>query len=227
MERTIAVFARWPEPGRVKTRLSPALPANLACDLHRAMLADTLSAVRSADAEQRILLWGDAPAAASHDGWPETEGVAWGTQRGAGLGERLEAAFDDRRAARGAMVIVGSDAPELAEPTLRAAFHALQSTDLVLGPTPDGGYYLVGLARPPAGLFRDVRWGSERALHDTRERAAALGMSCRMLEPLADVDTGADLASLIARLLERPGRAPATAAALARLGLVREAEPSG
>ena len=108
VERTIAVFARWPEPGRVKTRLSPALPANLACDLHRAMLADTLSAVRSVDADRRILLWGDPPAGGAAS--PETEAIPWGAQRGAELGERLEIAFDDLFSAGSSTVIVGSDA---------------------------------------------------------------------------------------------------------------------
>ena len=69
-----AVFSRWPEPGRVKTRLSPALPAALACDLHRAMLADALEAARESGAEERTLYWADAPGpATAADGAPHAE----------------------------------------------------------------------------------------------------------------------------------------------------------
>jgi hypothetical protein len=217
--RTIAAFARWPEPGRVKTRLAPALPLELACELHRAMLADTLAAVRGARADRRVLMWTGAPSGAQGDAVPEAAGLEWGAQVGADLGERLEAAFG-QLAAAGPVVVVGSDAPELTAARLGAALDALDSQDLVLGPTRDGGYYLVGLARPAPGLFRGVRWSTEHALEDTRERAAALGLATAMLEPLADVDTPVDLVALIGRLLEHPGSAPASAAALARFGLL-------
>lgn len=217
--RTIAVFARWPEPGRVKTRLAPALPADLACDLHRAMLADTVAATRGAGAERRVLMWAGAPRGAERDPPPEAVGMEWGAQAGADLGERLEAAFA-LLAGEGPVAVVGSDAPELTAARLTAALDSLGSKDLVLGPTHDGGYYLVGLARPAPGLFRGVRWSTEHAFEDTRERATARGLALATLEPLADVDTPADLVALIGRLLEHPGSAPATAAALARLGLL-------
>ena len=215
--KTIAVFARWPESGQVKTRLSPALPAALACQLQRAMLADTLAAARAANASRRVLCWADAPDSARLD----EPGFATATQRGEGLGARLTAAFADQfRSDSGPVVIAGCDAPEITAAAFDAAFVALAAHDLVLGPTPDGGYYLIGLARLAPGLFEGISWSTERARVETQALAAELGLTTAALEPLADVDTPADLVALIGRLLERPGAAAATAAALAEIGLL-------
>jgi rSAM/selenodomain-associated transferase 1 len=218
----VVVFARWPAPGRVKTRLAPALSAGPACDLHVAMLKDTLAAVRGAGADRRVLCWADAPPDAQPSAVPGSEGCEWRSQGEGALGERLERAVATLMARGGRIVVTGSDAPELTSAALDRAFAALATFDLVIGPTSDGGYYLIGLSRSASGLFQDVAWSTPHARHDTLRAARALGLSVETLAPLADVDTGADLAGLIARLSARPGVAPATAAMLRTLGLVPE-----
>jgi hypothetical protein len=224
--KTAVVFARWPEPGQVKTRLSPALPPALACDLHRAMLEDTLAAARDSSADRRVLCWADAPPDARPEALHAGEGFEWLHQGDGDLGARLERAFAAFLAPGDARVVVtGCDAPELDSDRVDAAFEALGGSDMVVGPARDGGYDLIGLSRPAPGLFRAVGWSTPRAGDDTRERARALGLSIASLDPLADVDTPADLVALIGRLLGEPGAAPRTAAALRRLGLLASPAP--
>src|SRR5262245_38938676 len=166
--KRLAVFAKTPEPGRVKTRLSPALPPDLACDLYRAMLRDTLEAATEAQADERYVYWAEDENEVS----APTDGFLVRVQQGPDLGARLEHAFaallreaDDRA------VIMGADCPGFDATTLRSAFQALETQDLVLGPTRDGGYYLVGLRRQAPEIFRDIAWSTERVLEQTLERA--------------------------------------------------------
>jgi len=218
----VAVFARWPEPGRVKTRLSPALPAALACDLHRAMLGDALAAALAARADARTLHWGDAPAGRSGVAVPDAFEVR--EQRGPDLGARLEHAFAEHLRAPGARaVIVGADCPQLDAATIDRALERLADHDLVLGPALDGGFTLIGLARPAPGLFRGVAWSTAAVLAQTLERAAALGLSNALLDPLADLDTPADLVRWMSRTcVAGSAAAPRTRAALAAMGLMPE-----
>lgn len=217
--KRLAVLSRWPEPGRVKTRLSPALPAALACDLHRAMLDDALTAAAGAAADQRILYWDGAPDVAFD---AATTGFAFRRQRGADLGERLANAFDEMLGAgAGPAIAIGADCPALDAKTLDGAFEALDRHDLVLGPAVDGGYYLIGLARPAAALFGDIAWGSERVYAQTLERARAQGLSIQSLEARADIDTPEDLIRWIRASVGAPPTAGAfTTAALRAMGLV-------
>jgi uncharacterized protein len=218
----IAVFARRPELGRAKTRLSPALPPEAALDLYRGMLADAIAAAANAGCDERRIVWAD-PASPSDERFPTPVEFREGVQVGDDLGERLEAAFDellDRPNARA--VVIGADCPELEPDHFARAFAALDRQDLVVGPTLDGGYYLIGLrARSPA-VFRGIKWSSSRVLDETRARANDHGLAVTMLDVLSDIDTPEDLVTLIARALRAgpsfAGRA--TQAALRSLGLL-------
>lgn len=216
----IAVFARWPEPGRVKTRLSPALPAALACELHRAMVADALAAAAAAPADARALCWADAPA--ERPAFAVPPGLGERDQGSGDLGARLERAFASMvRGPVDRAVIVGADCPDLTAARIAQAFTALERHDLVVGPARDGGYYLIGLARAAPGLFRDIDWGSGRVLAQTLERARGLRLTVGRLDPLDDLDTPADLANWSARsCIQGTGYAPRTRAALERMGLL-------
>ncbi|HYM79800.1 MAG TPA: TIGR04282 family arsenosugar biosynthesis glycosyltransferase [Candidatus Limnocylindria bacterium] len=218
--KRIALFARRPEAGRVKTRLSPALPSELAHRLYRGMLLDAFGALRAVPDVQRLLYWADPPVAAGEDSDPA--GFEVRAQRGADLGARLANAFAELLDPPGAhAIVIGADCPELGPRTLERALAALREHDLVLGPTIDGGYYLIGLRRPVPALFQDVHWGTEQVIAETRARAAATGTTWVELEPLADVDTPADLVNLVARALaaeDFPARH--TSAALQVLGLL-------
>jgi hypothetical protein len=203
--RRLALFARWPESGRVKTRLTPAVPPALALDLYRAMLADAIAVAAAAKAGERFLYWGESPAA--RDGFDVPGGFQVRDQRGRDLGERLEHAFAEllaRPAERA--VIVGADCPALEPKTVDAAFEALESHDLVLGPARDGGYYLIGLARLSPALFRGIEWGSARVLEQTIARAGNEGLRVQRLEELEDIDTAEDLLRWIAARVAGGGR---------------------
>jgi glycosyltransferase A (GT-A) superfamily protein (DUF2064 family) len=155
-------------------------------------------------------------------------------QRGADLGARLEHATGELLSPRGARVLVmGADCPDLDAVRIAAAFAALERAELVLGPARDGGYYLIGLARSAAALFRGIDWGTPRVLAQTRERARALDLSLTELEPLDDLDTPADLARWAARAAVGGAAggatavgAPRTQAALRAIGLLTGAEPA-
>jgi rSAM/selenodomain-associated transferase 1 len=222
MTRHLAVFARRAVSGRVKTRLSPALPPALARELHAAMTADTLATVAAAEADDRSVLW-DVPVADDAAPIDVPEGIHAGVQSGADLGTRLVAAFAPRLAAPGdAAVIVGTDGPDLRPRHLAAAFTALGDHDVVLGPSRDGGYWLIGLSRPAPSLFDGISWGGPEVLAQTLDRARRAGLQVAQLETLADVDTPEDLARLVAEWLVAPAteRAPRTARALERMGLL-------
>lgn len=216
----VAVFARYPVAGEVKTRLSPAVPAALASELHAAMLTDALVAVADAGAGPPVLYWASEPPEAATFAIPT--GAITRRQRGTGLGERLTAAFgellagpDDRA------VIVGADCPDLAPVVIRRAFEALGRQDVVLGPAEDGGYYLIGLRRRVPALFEGVHWGGGTVLAETLERARHAGLGVELLVTLGDIDTPEDVVRFVARRsVSPPGPGAGTEAALRTMGLL-------
>jgi uncharacterized protein len=207
------VFARWPAPGRVKTRLGPALSPDLACALYQAMLRDVLETGRATEVETRWLDWADAP---DGERWGErAAGYRETAQRGADLGERLSRAFEERLCGSGdRMVVVGADAPELTAEDVARAFWTLATHDVVLGPTRDGGYWLIAMAKPSPELFRDIPWGNESVLAATISRAVDLGLRVAHLDRREDVDTPEDLVRLLRRCLEGGAKCPRTIEAL-------------
>jgi rSAM/selenodomain-associated transferase 1 len=217
--RRLALFARAPVEGRVKTRLSPALPPALARDLYAGMLADALDAVAGARADERFLYWAEGLEAAQ---FPVPPGFIERAQAAGDLGARLAAAFTELLAAGDARAaIVGADAPELDARYLDRALTALDRADVVLGPAADGGYSLIGLRHPTPALFEGVDWSTPAVLEQTITRAHATGLSVATLDALDDIDTPADLARWIGgRVAGDPARAPHTRAALARMGLL-------
>jgi rSAM/selenodomain-associated transferase 1 len=199
--RRIAVFAKWPERGLVKTRLSPALPAELAVELQRAMLEDALDAVARSTATERFLYWDGAP----EDSGGSTPAPFQGRrQQGLDLGARLERAFDEMLAGgEGGALVIGADCPDLDAASIDLAFDALAAHDLVVGPTRDGGYYLIGVRRPTPEIFRGIAWSTGRVFQETVERSSAANLSWRRLGELDDVDTPEDLVRLLRAALDR------------------------
>jgi rSAM/selenodomain-associated transferase 1 len=214
----VTVFARPPLPGRVKSRLSPALPAALAARLYGALLADALAAAAACGADARAIAWSDAEGAMA-----PPPGFSAYTQAPGDLGARLAHAFQRALATPASRaVIVGSDCPTLRSAQLDAAFAALARHDVVVGPASDGGYWLLGLAQPAPGLLRDVPWSTDAVCATTLERAAALGLRVARLETLADLDTPADLAALVGECARGCENAcgPRTHEALRGMGLL-------
>jgi hypothetical protein len=205
----VAIMAKAPRPGEVKTRLCPPLTAAEAAGLYRCFLLDKIEQVRTLDGATPVIAF------APEDGAPVFQALAPGfalvPQRGEGLGARLAACFD-RFFADGyaGALLIDSDTPTLPGGFLLQALHLLgePDTDLVLGPSEDGGYYLVGLRAAHPELFRDIPWSTPRVLPETLGRARARGLHATCLPPWFDVDTGADLERLRAWLRATPGPAP-------------------
>jgi uncharacterized protein len=218
--RSLALFARPPVPGRVKTRLSPSLPAPAACALYAAMLADAARAMAAARSDRRVVFWADEPGPASAPA--EVGAFDARRQHGADLGARLARAFGELIASDSdRAVILGADCPSLDAGTLDRALAALDRSDAVIGPARDGGYYLIGLARPRPSLFEGIAWGTSSVFAQTIERAATASLRVEELEPREDIDTPEDLVRFLAHAVASPGDgAPSTRAALAALGLL-------
>jgi rSAM/selenodomain-associated transferase 1 len=200
----VLLFARWPRIGRVKTRLARRLGEEGALELHRAMLEDTrerLDRLRQAGRAETRLLWADGPPAGEELRARLSTRSDEGLQEGADLGGRLNRAIGDGLGkGHPSVLVLGSDSPTLPEKRLHEALASLEEADLVFGPCPDGGYYLVGARRPVPEVFRDIPWGGGEVLARSLEAARKAGASTRLLGEHADVDRPADLIALRAEL---------------------------
>ena len=198
--RRLIVFARLPVLGRVKTRLAAAVGPGRALDAHRRLLAATLRCARAARVQHREFRYdaGDAApgpqARLSLPGRLASAGWAVAAQRGADLGARMDEALGSALARGGHAVLVGSDCPVLTAADLADAFDALERADAVFMPAEDGGYALVGLARPLPVLFDAMPWGTSDVMALTRDRMRDANLRVATLRTVWDVDVEADLA---------------------------------
>jgi rSAM/selenodomain-associated transferase 1 len=204
----LAVMAKAPAPGAVKTRLCPPLTAPQAAALARCFLQDRVEQVGRVAGARPLVAFAppDAEAAVAALLPP---GVRLVPQAGADLGARMDRLLSGLLAeGHAGAVALGTDTPTLPTAFVEAACAALRAraADLVLGPAEDGGYYLVGVAAPAPALFAAMPWGTSAVLAETLARAGRLGLRLHLLPPWFDVDRGEDLARLRA---ERRGPGPA------------------
>lgn len=195
MERRLIIFSRYPEPGKTKTRLIPALGPDGAAALQRDMTRHIIGVARKLAAREALAIevrfeGGDAPQMETAFG----RGVLYREQGSGDLGDRLRRALVEAvREDADRIVVIGADCPEVTPALLADAFLRLRRHDLVIGPARDGGYYLIGLRQPEPELFTDISWGSDRVLEQTLGRARQLSLTIDQLENLADIDRPADL----------------------------------
>ena len=208
---TLLVVAKQPAPGQTKTRLCPPLTHDQAAELYDCFLRDTLSIMRAVPDVRCMIGYLPEDAQAYFRRLAPDMGLS--PQRGATLGERLDHLLSEallggaRRA-----VVMDSDSPTLPAAYLRQAFDELAGADVVLGPTRDGGYYLIGLKSPQPRLLREVRMSTPRVLADTLALVEASGLSVVLLPTWYDVDTVEELHQLESEIAGPgvDGRAPAT-----------------
>lgn len=219
MSGNVLVFARAPVLGAVKTRLEPAVGPARTLELYRAFLADALTAARESGA--RVML---SHTSGSFDEQKLADDAF--AQRGDSFGARFDHALEDARArCEGPLVLIGADTPHLGPALLRGALDALSANAAVLGPSTEGGFYLLG--------FRGDITPVAKAFDEPNEAAAVARLtSPRLLASSFDVDVPEDLANLILHLETlRAARAwvpERTAAALARMGVrVQESSTMG
>jgi hypothetical protein len=182
----IVIFAKAPVPGRVKTRLIPALGAEGAAKLAAEMLERTVAEALASGLE--VELCGEPDPTTWYDG-PALHLTAQGE---GGLGERLGRGAE-RVLGTQNILLIGADCPALDSPLLRAAAEALETRDAVIHPAEDGGYVLLGLRRFDASLFEGIAWSTSEVAAQTLARIAALGWTVDIRETLADIDEPSDL----------------------------------
>ncbi|HKY29560.1 MAG TPA: TIGR04282 family arsenosugar biosynthesis glycosyltransferase [Pyrinomonadaceae bacterium] len=195
MPRPIVVLmAKAPRAGHVKTRLVPPLTQSQAAALADCFIRDTVLNVRQI---VDTLMIAYAPANARQDLEPILpSNLLWFEQRGDDLGERLDSVANHLSfLGFGPVVILGADSPTLPATFIEQALEVLASgqADVTLGPTTDGGYYLVGMNSAIAGLFRNIDWSTPFAYEQTVANANALDLRLHTLPMWYDVDTPADL----------------------------------
>lgn len=218
----LALMAKAPLAGEVKTRLHEALRPEGAAALYRCFLLDTLAAmrrVREARPSVSLALAAAGLRRSAHvfEGF-DLDGVFTIAQMGATLGQRLEACVDMLFGAGGALadavVVIGADSPSLPVEHVRRAFELLEESGprrVVLGPAADGGYYLIGVSAPHAELFEGISWSTSEVLAETLRAAAGAGLEVELLPVWYDVDTPEELERLRGDLEAEPSVAPATA----------------
>ena len=194
MPEQLLVFARHPALGQVKTRLAHRVGPQEALRVYRELLAHTRAAADGVDVAKTLWLAGEPLATGSEfDDWA---GFEQRPQPAGDLGQRMHHAFAAAFAAGAtAVVIVGTDCPELTPAHLRAAFQLLATHAVVVGPALDGGYYLLGMKLLHPDFFSNKPWSTDAVLAATLADANRLGLSVAQLAVLSDVDTAEDLAA--------------------------------
>jgi uncharacterized protein len=203
-------MAKAPKPGMVKTRLIESLPTRAVTALYRCLLEDTLALARSlANVEVAVMCPEPDRDELAHLLGDTVQVVA---QKGAGLAAGLNSVFQHFTAAGPQHVIAfNSDSPHLAPSVLDSAFELLAAHDVVVGPTHDGGYYLVGAKAAHPALFESDPLGTKTALDGLLTRTKALELSTGFTEPFYDIDVANDLILLARELQVAPAKAPRTA----------------
>lgn len=192
----ILVFAKAPTPGAVKTRLIPALGAQGAARLAALMLADTLERARAAKVGPVELCMSPAPADGQWRGVPLPSDIILSDQGESDLGARMERAARRALAENDAVLLIGTDCPDLSAHRLRLAARALRDFNCAIHPAADGGYVLLGLRRSAPALFSDVPWGSAEVARSTLDRLHTLDWSTLVGAVLHDIDEPLDLVRL-------------------------------
>src|SRR5947199_1554459 len=211
----LAVMTKAPKTGRVKTRLVPPLTPEEAAELNKCFLRDTATAISSACSRRPV---GDARKTARASAiavyTPVGAELAYNDilpddfsllpQRGDKFGERLYFAVEDLfKCGFDSVCLIDSDSPTVPAENFAEAVELLSTSDdrIVLGPSDDGGYYLIGVKKRHGHLFEQIDWSTERVLNQTIERAAEIGLEIKLLPTGYDVDDGASLHRLCNELL--------------------------
>lgn len=193
---SILIFSKPPRPGQVKRRLIPALGEAGAAELYRRLMLHTLDTAMTSKVGT-LELWCSDSRDADIRALARERRLKLQQQNGNDLGERMAAAFSQSLARAPFAILMGCDCPALQPADLRRAAGWLASgARAVIGPSRDGGYYLIGLRRPVLDLFTDMPWGTERVLAETRDRLRRAVHSWHELPEYHDIDRPEDLAHL-------------------------------
>ena len=204
MENVLIIFLKYPEPGKVKTRLAHDIGNEKACEIYKLLAENVINNVfienpptydvhfffTPADKEKGIKGWLKPILDNSQEITAQ-----YSPQEGNTLGERMSNAFKQtlQREDYKRCIIIGTDCPEIDAALIDDAFDVLKEKDIVIGPCKDGGYYLLGMSKLVSDLFEDIDWSTDRVFKQTMEKIRKNNLSCDILKILADIDTQEDL----------------------------------
>ena len=198
--QALTIFCKTPKKGFVKTRLAASVGDQKALEVYLDLLNITDEETRPFSSSRHLFL-----ASALEDSVEKMRSTlqqqglftdpktSFAIQQGEDLGQRMIAAFKKLFQNHQSVVLIGCDLPDLTSALISNAFDALQSNDVVIGPSCDGGYYLIGLNKETPDLFKEISWSTEKVLNQTLEKAERLSLKVQLLDQLRDIDTLEDL----------------------------------
>jgi len=198
--KQLGLFAKYWRPGAVKTRLAASLGAPIASQIYFGFLTTLMCRLQDAGDQRQVVYTPQADRLA-FERLVETMPWSLAPQSAGDLGTRLSHWFSTTAGTDpDGMVVIGSDSPNLPLDLVSEAFHRLSQHEIVIGPTEDGGYYLLGMRSFHASLFSGIEWSTDQVFAQTMQRIASLSAKCHVLRTWYDVDTLADLRRLYADL---------------------------
>ena len=198
--QALAIFCKTPERGFVKTRLAASVGEQKALEIYLGLLKITDRETRPFSSSRNLFVTSALEDSIEnmrstlqqYDLFTDPK-TSFTIQQGEDLGKRMSAAFENLFKNHRSVVLIGCDLPELTSALISNAFDALQSNDVVIGPSCDGGYYLIGLNKETPDLFKEISWSTEKVLNQTLEKAGRLSLKVQLLDQLRDIDTLEDL----------------------------------
>lgn len=189
----VSIFLKAPRPGRVKTRIAQSLGPDIACTIYRELVGHVLHHLQELPDVELRFTPEDPQAAAEIHPWLRPGWIALGQGPG-DLGQRMAHAIrHGLQRQYPAVIVIGSDCPDVQASDIQSAAHALSSgADVVLGPAEDGGYWLIATNADHPSLFDGIEWSTERVLQQTLEVAAKANLAVHQLRTLRDIDTARD-----------------------------------
>ncbi len=201
-QTALLIFAKYPHPGTVKTRLANRIGDETATKLYSAFTEITLQRIRKISKKDCIIYFSPSQDESLFRSWlgeqfqflPQCDGV---------LGERFIHAFSRLLPEYKNVIALGSDSPDLPLDYIQRSIDSFKENEAVIGPSSDGGYYLIGLKNSRPELFKEIPWSTPEVYERTLAKAMVLGLSMKMLPPWYDIDTLVDLHRLVRS--ETPG----------------------
>lgn len=188
----LVLFGRWPRPGRVKTRLIPALGEQGACDFYRHMLLWMITRFHHQNSTTLIVYLDQInPRNAPDFDLPADLSIK--LQQGNDLGEKMYAAIKQELSDYRQVILFGSDCPFIDHRVMAQVQQVLGQVDICIVPAIDGGYVLIGARRITAKIFNAIAWGTEKVLRQTEDKLRQSNLRWQFLYPLPDIDTPQDL----------------------------------
>ena len=184
MDKHLIIFIKNPELGKAKTRIAKTMGDEKALAIYKELLQHTLDTTLKVDCHRNLFY---SEHINREDQWSETDFIKQ-LQIEGGLGDKIKAAFDRVMEKADSCLIIGSDCGDMSKDILDKAFTALQSHDVVLGPTFDGGYYLLGVSKPGLELYEGIAWSTETVYEQTLEKVKAANATYFELPKLHDID---------------------------------------